>query len=312
LNIAVGQPSFSPVFEVIAGVQGLTIEDSTIGPTCCGNNSSGVETGSPVGIRIGTADRAPTWPVNADVVIQDNLIQGVTTNCDEWLDGYGSCPQSTCTNAGDLCHNDAIQVYGSDRLIVRRNTIYHHGINGLFIDSTDPNTDGTVENNMIGDITAGSSGFGHETAFDMDGRGIRGTWTIRNNTTNQCFCWSWASSMDTNNAVVVAQGNVGKWRVDDTNGGYDNCTGNAVGVFTFSYNTFTAGGNGCGGNETSGSATFVDTATAPANTMDLHLSGGTGNADDKIPSCFVSTDIDGTARPIDTNCDAGADERDTP
>jgi hypothetical protein len=51
----------------------------------------------------------------------------------------------------------------------------------------------------------------------------------------------------------------------------------------------------------------MNTAPAPANTMDLHL-GATGVADNKVASpCPTSLDID--EQPRLAPCDAGADER---
>jgi hypothetical protein len=314
LQIGVGKATNGPVVEVIGGTLRFTIKNSTIGPACCGNNAAGAETGSPVGIRIGTANRvAAGWPTNTDTVIDNNLIQGITRLCSDWLTGYGSCPQSTCTNALDRCHEDAIQIYGSTGLIVRKNRIYHTGINGIFVDSTDPNVNGTIENNMIGDIMRGA------TCLDIDGRNLTGTWNVVNNTCSIAggdgFYITHAATMDTNNAVWNWKGNVGALFVSPTFTP-SGCLGGTTGVFTFSYNTWStnnSGATGCGGNETVGNPTYLNTALAPANTMDLHLSGADSFADDKIPAAtcagFVTTDIDGTTRPVETDCDAGADER---
>jgi hypothetical protein len=323
LNIAVGQAALSPVFESISQVQGLTIEDSTIGPACCGNTFAGASSGSPVGIRIGTATRVGgSVPNNTDIVIDNNLIQGITRWAPHWLSGYGSAPQSTCINTGDVCHADAIQIYGADGLTITNNRIYHNEVQGIFLDPTDPfDGPGLIANNMIGDVTDDMvASQGSISSISMSGIGLSGTWDILNNTMDGdgAIGIVWAGSANAN-TVLNVKGNVGNWTMTEGNNGTD-CNGAAVdgdpdfpGTLNLSYNTWrgASGVTGCGGNETTGSVTFVDIATAPNNTRALHLSGANGNADNKIPSCFVATDIDGNARPLDTNCDAGADERDT-
>jgi hypothetical protein len=97
LDIAVGKATNGPVVEVIGGTLRFTVKNSRIGPACCGNNGSGVETGSPVGIRIGTANRVSTpWPTNTDTLIENNTIKFITRRCEEWpTSGYGSCPSTT-------------------------------------------------------------------------------------------------------------------------------------------------------------------------------------------------------------------------
>jgi hypothetical protein len=313
MDVAVGQPTGGPVFQGFSTLR-FTIQNSTFGPACCGNMADGTTTNnSPVGIRFG-ADTAGGFPKNTDLVLRNNLIQGITRNCDDWLTGFGSCPQSTCINTGDLCHADAIQLWGVDNMVVDRNRLYHNEINGLFLDSTASFVDGTISNNMIGEVMRG------DTCFDIDGRGIFGTWNIINNTCGNAsgdkFVITHAATMDTNNAVWNWKGNLGPVDVSATTTP-SGCAGGSTGVFTYSYNTLAATGSatGCGGNETVGVASFVNTALAPANTMDLHLTGANGNADDKIPAAtcagFTTTDNDGDSRPLDTDCDAGADERDT-
>ncbi len=324
VDVAVGKGTNGPVFEVIGGTLRLTIKNSQFGPACCGNNASGVETGSPVGIRIGTANRVSGgWPTNTDTVIENNTIKGITHLCSEWLTGYGSCPSTNCSNLNELCHEDGIQVYGSTGIIIRKNKIYHVGINGIFIDSTDPNVDGTLENNMIGDVMRGA------TCFDIDGRNLLGTWNAVNNTCSIAggdgYYITWARTMDTNNMTWNWKGNTGPIYISNVPSAdsvpgvapVTNCTGDAVGVFTRSYNTVSTANSspvGCGGNETIGDPTFVNTALAPTDTMDLHLFGINSFADNKIPaafcSSFVTTDIDNDNRPLNAGfCDAGADER---
>jgi len=323
VKIAVGKPTCGPVVEIFSSLR-VSIINSIIGPACCGNQADGVTTNnSPVGIRFG-ADTANSYPVNTDPVIRNNLIQGITRNCLDWLTGYGSCPQSTCINTNEACHADAIQIWGTQNLVVDRNRIYHNEINGLFLDSTAMMTDGTVSNNMIGDIIRGA------TCFDVDGRGIRGVWNIINNTCTIAggdgYNIAWAKddpdgigpgqSMEQGGADWNWKGNIGSIHIA-AGVTPTSCDAGTTGVFTFSYNTWSTdngGHTGCGGNETIGDPTFVNAALAPANTMNLALSGAAGVADNKIPTAtcsgFVTTDIDLVTRPQNSGfCDAGAWER---
>jgi hypothetical protein len=289
----------------------LTIKNSRIGPACCGRDAGG---GSPVGIRLGTADRvAFGWPPNTDAVIDHNVIKGITRLCSEWLSGYGPCPATSCPNANDLCHEDAIQVYGATNLTVTRNRIFHVGINGIFLDSTDPTNGGLIENNMIGDIMRGA------TCFDIDGRGIYGTWNVDNNTCavagGDGYYVGNAAVMQQHGAVWNWRSNVGALFISQVTTPSGNCTAGTSGVFFYSFNVFSTNNSGatnCGGNTTVGDPQYVNTALAPADTMDLALAGPAGVADNKMPpSCYVAADINGLSRPQDTNCDIGADERKT-
>jgi hypothetical protein len=319
--VGVGKATQGPLFEAF-NVLRLTVKNSTFGPACCGNGADGTTTvGSPIGIRVGTADRTPTWPTNTDVVIDNNLIQGITRSCTQWLAGFGSCPQSTCVNTGDLCHADAVQIYGSDNLQVTDNQMYHNEVQGLFIDPTDPHG-GTVliTNNIIGDVmddTIAEPDVGAVTGISLDGSAMTGTWTLAHNTVMSSeVIFLVNAHLLPGGFTMNVEGNVGNWSVSD-NLVENTCIANTSGKFTFDWNVWggqSASATGCGGNETVGVPAFVDTALATANTMDGHLTGAAGIADENVPvangcGTTVPFDIDLVARPQGTDCDSGADER---
>jgi hypothetical protein len=321
VDVGVGKATQGPLFEAF-NVLRLTIKNSTFGPACCGNGSDGTTSvGSPIGIRVGTADRTPTWPTNTDVVIDNNLIQGITRSCSQWLTGFGSCPQSSCVNTGDVCHADGMQIYGSENLQITDNRMYHVEIQGIFLSPPDPHG-GTVviTNNMIGDVMddlVAEPDVGAVTGISMDGSQMTGTWTLAHNTigSSEVIFIVNAQSLPGGFTMNV-EGNVGNWSVSD-NLVENTCIANTSGKFTFDWNVWggqSGSATGCGGNETVGVPSFVDTALAPANTMDLHLSGAAGIADENVPvangcGTTVPFDIDLVARPQGTDCDSGADER---
>jgi hypothetical protein len=322
VDVGVGKATNGPLLSAF-NVLRLTVKNSTFGPACCGNGADGTTTvGSPIGIRVGTADRvASGWPTNTDVVIDNNLIQGITRSCSQWLTGFGSCPQSTCINTGDLCHADAIQIYGSENLQVTDNRMYHNEVQGLFIDPTDPHG-GTVviTNNMIGDVmddTISDPDVGAVTGISLDGGAMTGTWTLAHNTIGSSeVIFLVNSHLLPGGFTMNVEGNVGNWSVSD-NVVENTCIANTSGKFTFDWNVWggqSGSATGCGGNETIGVPSFVNTALATANTMDLALSGAAGIADDNVPvangcGTTVPLDINGTDRPVGTDCDSGAFER---
>jgi hypothetical protein len=309
VRIAVGQPTNGPIFEAFTTLR-LTVKNSVIGPACCGNNAAGQSTGSPIGIRIGTADRVSLgWPTNTDTVIDNNLIQGITRSTSQWLSGFGPAPQSSCVNTGDVCHADAIQVYGATNLRITHNRLYHNEVQGIFLDSTDPFIDGVIEGNMIGDVMDDLVGGAGATAgISLDGRALAGTWSIANNTLATGEQISVVNTAQIPGGTTISvKGNVGNWRATSNTTG-TSCTGGAS-VFSFAYNVWgglNSTSTGCSSSDMTGVPAFVSAALSPNATMDLHL-GSTGMADNLMAAGCIGSDLDGEARA--TRCEAGADER---
>ncbi len=310
-RIAVGQPTRGPAIDAI-GVQRLTIRNSTIGPACCGLNSSGSPNGSTVGIRLGVA--GPNYPRSTNVVIDNNLIQGITRSCSYWLNGYGACPQSSCTDS-TACHADGIQIWGADTVSITRNRIYNDEVQGIFVDTTALNSNFDIVNNMISTVNGSAA-----IAVNMGGgNSAGGTWNIKfNSTPNVVIVGPFAGAQA--GTVVNLVGNTGYFLLPDTTGNAASCSSNPSTV-TIHYwynqwrNPFDVGGTNTSScsvfDSNNASQSFVNTSRAPNAGVDLHSRepwAGKDFVPTSVSGGCPATDIDGTVRPVGSACDAGADE----
>ncbi len=303
--IAVGQATSGPVFEAV-DVQRLTVKNTTIGPACCGLDNNGNPAGSPIGIRLGTADRG--YPQNTDVVIDHNLIQGITRNCSYWLLGYGACPQASCVDT-NICHADAIQIWGADNTTISRNRIYNNEVQAVFFDPTAPVNGGTITNNMIGGLINSSN-----CGVCWSGTATGGTWRVAFNTLQ-----GGAAIRIVNVASLRPQttftikGNLGNIVTEAATTGSD-CTSGSTGVFTYAYNVWNGAASSsrnCGPTDATGRPSFLDASPAPQATIDLHLARGSAALGQGAPTTEPAFDFDGDLRPLRTRSDAGADQRET-
>jgi hypothetical protein len=303
-RLAVGRATPGPVVEAY-GTRRLTIKNSTIGPACCGNNGSGNAAGSPVGIRLAVADK--NFPLTRDAVIDHNLIRGITRKCAYWLAGYGACPQSSCTNE-ELCHADAIQIWGATNTTITRNRVYNNEIQAVFFDPTAPLTNGRVENNLIGDVIDGSCG------ICFDGRGTHGKWTIRSNTlqgTAQIQVVNVAALPSGTRFAIT--GNLGNILTSAQITGTD-CYSGAPNTFIYAYNVWAGAGSSsrnCGATDVAARPTFVNADRAPQATMDLRLARGSAGISRGDPTQGPTRDFEGDMRPLRVRADAGADQRES-
>ena len=250
-RIAVGRPTTGPSIEAY-DTRRLTIKNSTIGPACCGNDENGNAAGSPVGIRLGVAD--VNFPLTRDAVIDNNLIRGITRNCAYWLEGYGSCPQSNCT-AEDLCHADAIQIWGATNTTITRNRIYNNEVQAIFFDPTAPLTNGLLENNLIGGRDRRQLRHlfrrpRHVRALDDQVNTLQGTAQIRVVNVAALRPERRSRSQETSATSSPRQQTTGT-----------DCHSGAAGAFTYAYNAWAGAGSSstnCGATDTVARPTFVD------------------------------------------------------
>lgn len=300
-----------------------TVSSNTFGPACC-NAGSG---SSPEGIRVGVE----TSSQDSDrMLISDNLIQGIVRQCADYPDHYttvesatpqtsGVCPSVDCPT----CHSDGIHIFGMTDSVITRNRIYNNGVQALFFEPTNGSLNSaiTITNNMLATNPGDSNKCGiciNGTATDS----IGGAWVIAFNTiaaADQLTINQQAGSAFTPTTFAIT-GNVGPLYIV-SDGGPSTCQGFATATATYAYNAWvTQGGaanqtcNGTG-NLYPAAPTLAAITGGVSSLFDLHLSGAAGDADSLVPAAtctaITSVDVDGDARPRDTNCDAGADERHT-
>ena len=251
--------------------------------------------------------RRQDFPLTRDAVIDHNLIRGITRKCAYWLAGYGACPQSSCTNE-ELCHADAIQIWGATNTTITRNRIYNNEIQAVFFDPTAPLTNGRVENNLIGDVIDGSCG------ICFDGRGTHGKWTIRFNTlqgTAQIRVVNVAALPSGTRFAIT--GNLGNILTSAQITGTD-CYSGAPNTFSYAYNVWAGAGSSsrnCGATDVAARPTFVNADRAPQATMDFRLARGSAGISRGDPTQGPTRDFEGDMRPLRVRADAGADQRES-
>jgi hypothetical protein len=112
--------------------------------------------------------------------------------------------------------------------------------------------------------------------------------------------------------------------VTSGNSGGAQIVGNIIGVSTgsftcisgatYKYNIFPSGSGTCGTGDTTLQTTifpFINSSSGSGGNYHLSGTADSTRADNLVPTSAgcAPTDYDGQARPADTNCDAGADER---
>ncbi|HET9721518.1 MAG TPA: dockerin type I domain-containing protein [Candidatus Saccharimonadales bacterium] len=325
-DIDVGKKIDGPLINYSVG-SNLTISHNTIGPSCCGYN--GGSGWSPEGIRIGkpNTETASCQTQACDVTIDDNLIQYTIRDCQYWpSSGYGTCPDTTCTNA-DGCHMDGIHVWGMDGGTITANRLYGVECQGIYFEGTNNslNRNINIVNNAISTVTGGCSNKGiyiaAQGSTDNATNGTGGTWNIAFNSGSSYIMGPNSCGGCQTGTTFNITGNNMELMVTNATGNNAGCGASAWGVATinFSYNVWRPGGSGstnaaCGATDTLASTApqFVNEVSPPGTGIDLHLASGSTVANDFVPAAIcraiTSTDIDGDTRPQGTACDAGADE----
>ena len=239
----------------------------------------------------------------ANLLIENNKIHDIYC-------GNGS--PSAC----DLYHTDGLAIFGGDGITVRGNKFYRNDVINIRIQeccTNDPIKNLTIENNWFGPTcngstsawtpcTVGTSGQGIDVDSPIDGLKVR------------------FNSFTTGGGIVLRVGtDFGTAASPAEFVGNSLTVGNGCGNFAnYRYNAsrpFSAfsGQTPCGATDVLVPiATGFGYTTEDVNSIDYHI--GSGSALNNIVPTTVTggcpaTDIDGTARPINTNCDAGSDER---
>jgi hypothetical protein len=167
-----------------------------------------------------------------------------------------------------------------------------------------PVRDVLIENNWFGQAWNGQGSKSRGTSLVLDGNNQSLTdWLVRFNSFESGGGIAWNSDVDsTTYSNVRGTGNL------------DGLTApQCLAGVTYSYNVFRSS-TACSGTGNVGlNAAFPYVDGFGDATMDFHLAGGATSIDDLVPTGVTdgcpADDYDGEARPADTNCDAGADER---
>ena len=300
----------------------LTITGNTIGPSCCGYN--GGSGNSPEGIRIGKPNSATASCTTqaCDVTITNNLIQYTVRDCQYWpSSGFGSCPDTTCTN-GVGCHMDGIHIWGVDGANISGNRLYGVECQGIFLENTNNSLqrDVTIKNNAISSVVGGCGNKGIYLsaggATDGSTNGFAGTWDVAFNSGGSTIigpngCGSCQPgtkfNLTGNNMILFATNNTGNGAGCTTPWG--------TSTINYTYNVWRPGGTNqaCGSHDllANASPAFINEVNPPATGIDLHLAVGS-QAIDYVPSSIcspiVTADFENDSRPQGPACDASADE----
>ena len=265
-------------------------------------------TGNDWGPNIGSATDYPNTPLPEGHVIGNTTT--LTIDGDNIHDS--SCNPCDATNV----HSNGMYVFSTAGLTIRNTKFWRNSISDIRIQCVQCTSMANIvlENNWFGiatDCTTCTTARSTEVSIDT---APTGPMRVAFNTfgpdagkiCNQTL-WNCGSA----SFPVVFAGNI--FALNGTEG----CNPNS----TYSYNVqFRFSGNplnsACGTDTLQAAGTDATwlTATTYANPIDFHLTTGPWAADNFVPCGSVSggcpaTDIDGVSRPINTNADAGSDER---
>jgi parallel beta-helix repeat protein len=226
---------------------GLRFVNNTVGPTCCGTGSD-----SPEGMRFGIPTGAPN---SANVLIDNNVIQGAVRNCAYWpatyeMDGQtyntGPCPAASCSS----CHADGIHVWGMQNSTISNNRVVGNEVQGIYFEPTNGavNRDNAITGNTVS-IVGGSAAGIYLSALAPQGS-FAGTWTIdHNDTTNTAIEIGSGFAGDAPGTIYNVTNNVGRLFITNSSGNNAGCYGYPSGTtINYSGNTWTTGGgytSGC-------------------------------------------------------------------
>lgn len=296
-------------FEAIAGSDTTLIADSDFGP--CVSDQEEANNGVCNNRIVDTA---------TNFTLQDSDLHGFLQRCQTAL--------VNCALPANVPHSECIAIFGGSNMTFLRNKLWECGdsANVLIQASgggqlpTNMTWVGNWFNVSYNDIDGDSPPNEEKCiALEMTARAdFRGAWVFSFNNMNPCTTadtgteipWVGTSNSGVSSSVIV--GNIG---TTAAGGGGGPCP---TGMTADRNVQMRWGGtlNTCGTNAvTITSFPFVD--TSKHGSFDLHWSGADGSqtakGEDSVPTSVTggcpSLDIDKVSRPVDTNCDAGSDER---
>lgn len=238
---------------------------------------------------------------NTNILIEGNYIHDLKCSghdCTDCTDGTPAC---------DI-HGEAIIVFkGANGLTIRGNKFHDNEFYNIFMQNIGGGggniTNVTIENNWFGQPGDGSgTAYARFTAVALSPRNAAfSNFLVRFNSFNGSAGISWNDDGDgTTYTNMRATGNLI---------GVRECYGSV----TYRYNVYdeTLTCSGTGEVALNAALPYVNTGNTSA--LDYHLTGADTSIDNRVPTSVTdgcaALDYDGIARPIDTNCDAGADER---
>lgn len=310
------------IINLFHSVSHFTFQGNKVGPACCGNDSSGNAHGSVEGLRISyTGDGCPGSCVanSSNVLIDHNVIQGIVRSCSDYPAGFGSCPDphGTCADFS-VCHADGVHIWGMTDSTISNNQVLGVDAQGIFLETGNGSFNSNI--NIVGNAISALAD-GNSTGISVGWHttnSVGGTWNIDFNSTPANIQVNDNGGAE-GGTVVNLVGNIASLYVTD---GTDTATnGCAADFVTMNYHDNVWDNLGGATNPTSCETdlTFPGTVTWVNVANDLHLSGGAQEADGAVPAAtcaaafatagMTAVDFDGNARPVGTNCDAGADER---
>jgi hypothetical protein len=302
----------------LTGAANVTIDDHTATKVEIGDGASTVLVeNSDFGPCIADYDTTNNGVCNNRVTGTAN---GVTIE-DSELHGNGQRCTTDCGNPANIPHSECLAIFGSSNVTFRRNKFYDCGDTAVVLIQSSGGGDNPTNLAFVGNwfnpaYTDLDATFTTEKcfSFDITLSALRGTWEFSWNTLNDCAGGNileipWVG---TTNAV-----NLTSSRIVGNVGGTVNCSSG----YTADYNiqrewSEFSGQTACGTNATklewNESMPYVSNTKHGA--FDLHLSGSKNSIawENTIPTGVAGgcpTDFDGTARPVDSNCDPGSDER---
>jgi hypothetical protein len=311
-------------FDIGSGANTVVVDGSDFGPCIAsyGTGGSGV-----TGNNSGVCNNRITGTATS-VTISDSDLHG---NLQTW-DGV-SGPN------GQPPHSECLAIFGSIGTQILRNKLWDCGDSANTLIQADGGGQDATDLSFIGNwfnvawnATDGTATNEKCTGIDWRVADMSGSFEFSWNVLNRCTTSGgleipWVSTNSGDGARYASGltsarfvGNIGTTVAGGGGGGCPTNSGNNYINYNVQQKWLDGSGtySTCGSNATliTGSNTFLTDTTKHGN-FDFHWSGADGSqtasGEDSVPTSVTggcpSVDIDGTTRPVDTNCDAGSDER---